>query len=148
MNSDIDILNIHLQVCNYFEDRIKKNTEMKSRLSELEKTLLSTSDNSKYRNDIERNIDILKKHILNIENKQLQSYKGNYYKFKSAFAKKLQEENKKYENYSKKLKESMSFSGIEIGALLRKEIIKKSDLAADISQAFFENRYGNYNFFN
>jgi adenylate kinase family enzyme len=50
--------------------------------------------------------------------------------------------------YSKKLKESMSFSVIEIGALLRKEIIKKSDLAADISQAFFENRYGNYNFFN
>lgn len=42
----------------------------------------------------------------------------------------------------------MSFSVIEIGALLRKEIIKKSDLAADISQAFFENRYGNYNFFN
>lgn len=49
--------------------------------------------------------------------------------------------------YAKKLKESMSFSVIETGALLRKEIIKKSDLAADISKAFFENRYGNYYLF-
>jgi adenylate kinase family enzyme len=45
--------------------------------------------------------------------------------------------------YTKKLKESMSFNVIETGALLRKEIIKKSDLAQNISQAFFENRYGN-----
>jgi len=41
----------------------------------------------------------------------------------------------------KKLKETLSFSVIETGALLRKEIIKKSDLAGDISQAFLENRY-------
>ena len=38
--------------------------------------------------------------------------------------------------YTKKLKETMSFSVIETGALLRKEIIKKSDLAGEISQAF------------
>lgn len=48
--------------------------------------------------------------------------------------------------YAKKLKETLSFSVIETGALLRKEIIKKSDLTADISQAFIENRYGKYNF--
>lgn len=41
----------------------------------------------------------------------------------------------------------MSFSVIETGALLRKEVIKKSDLATDISQAFVENRYGNLNLF-
>jgi adenylate kinase family enzyme len=48
--------------------------------------------------------------------------------------------------YTKKLKETLSFSVIETGALLRKEIIKKSDLAGDISQAFLENRYGKNNF--
>jgi ATP-binding cassette subfamily F protein 1 len=44
-------------------------------------------------------------YILNIESKQLSSYKGNYYKFKSAYNKKQQEQLKLYENYDKKLKE-------------------------------------------
>ena len=70
MNSDTDILNIHSQVCKYFENKIVKNTEMKYRLSELEKTLQSTPENSKYRNDIQRNINILKKNILDIEHNE------------------------------------------------------------------------------
>ena len=69
-DSDIDILNIHSQVCFYFENTIKKNTDMRLRLADLEKTLCSTSENSKYRNDIEQNIHILKKNISDIENNQ------------------------------------------------------------------------------
>lgn len=45
-------------------------------------------------------------YILNIENKKIESYKGNYYKFKSAFNKKIAEQTKKYEQYEKKLKDT------------------------------------------
>ena len=44
-------------------------------------------------------------YILNIEHKKIESYKGNYYKFKSAFEKKLVEMKKKWESYDKKYKE-------------------------------------------
>jgi len=44
-------------------------------------------------------------YILNIENKKLESYKGNYYKFKSAFDKKLKEQKNKWEAYDRKYKE-------------------------------------------
>jgi ATP-binding cassette, subfamily F, member 1 len=44
-------------------------------------------------------------YILNIENKKLVSYKGNYYKFKSALKTKLAEIKKDYDNYEKKLKD-------------------------------------------
>ncbi len=44
-------------------------------------------------------------YILNIENKKLISYRGNYNKFKSAFNKKLIEMKKEYEKFDKKLKE-------------------------------------------
>jgi hypothetical protein len=70
MNNDTDILNIHSQVCNYFENKIIKKCELKYRLSELEKTMQSTSENNKYRNEIQRSIEILKKNISNIENNE------------------------------------------------------------------------------
>jgi ATPase subunit of ABC transporter with duplicated ATPase domains len=44
-------------------------------------------------------------YILNIENKKLVSYKGDYYKFKSQYEKKLLEQNKEYNKYKKKLEE-------------------------------------------
>jgi hypothetical protein len=34
--------------------------------------------------------------------------------------------------YAKKLKESLNFNVIEVGALLRKELIKKTEFAAEI----------------
>ena len=68
-------------------------------------------------------------YILNIENKQLQSYKGNYYKFKSAFTKKLQEENKKYDNYTKKLKEmkSKSLTKNKLDEWIKKNVVPRPE---------------------
>jgi ATPase subunit of ABC transporter with duplicated ATPase domains len=44
-------------------------------------------------------------YILNIENYKIESYKGNYYRFKKAFENKKKEQIKNWEKYDKKLKE-------------------------------------------
>jgi ATP-binding cassette subfamily F protein 1 len=44
-------------------------------------------------------------YILNIENKKLVSYKGNYHSFKTAFEAKIKETEKEWEQYDKKLKD-------------------------------------------
>jgi ATP-binding cassette subfamily F protein 1 len=72
-------------------------------------------------------------YILNIENKKLESYKGNYYKFKQAFQQKITEKKKKYENYDKKYKE------------MRKKGMTKNKLDEWIKKNFVERPEKDYN---
>lgn len=86
-------------------------------------------------------------YILNIENKKLESYKGNYYKFKSAFEKKLVEMKKKWDIYDKKYKE-MKKKGITKNKLdewTKKNIVLRPEKDYNNRIEFFETNKFNSN---
>jgi hypothetical protein len=59
---DIDILEIHSSICKFFENKINRISDLCKRLEELEKTLINIKNN-KYRNEIQTNINTIKKNI-------------------------------------------------------------------------------------
>ena len=81
-------------------------------------------------------------YILNIENKKLESYKGNYYKFKHAFQQKKTEHAKKYENYDKKYKE-MKRKGTTKNKLdewVKKNIVERPEKDYNMRIEFFDTK--------
>jgi ATP-binding cassette subfamily F protein 1 len=81
-------------------------------------------------------------HILNIENKKIISYKGNYNKFKSAHTNKLIEIKKEYEKYEKKLKEQKKkgISGTKLEEFIKKNQVIRPEKNYDIKIEFLETR--------
>jgi ATP-binding cassette subfamily F protein 1 len=77
-------------------------------------------------------------YILNIENKKIESYKGNYYKFKSAFNKKITEQTKKYEQYEKKLKDikSKGLTKNQLNEFITKNKVERPEKNYNIRIAF------------
>ena len=82
-------------------------------------------------------------YILNIENKELISYKGNYDKFKSAFNKKLLEQKKQYEKFDKQIK-TLKKKGNkkELENILKKNTINRPEKDYNVSMDFLPiNKY-------
>ncbi len=81
-------------------------------------------------------------YILNIENKKLISYRGNYNKFKSAFNKKLIEMKKEYEKFDKKLKEQKKkgLTGDKLSEFIKKNQVIRPEKDYDVKIEFFETR--------
>ena len=86
-------------------------------------------------------------HILNIENKKLTSYKGNYNKFKSAFIKKMSEMKKEYDKYDKKIKEQKKkgLTGNKLVEFIKKNQVERPEKDYDIIINFLETRKYNNN---
>ena len=86
-------------------------------------------------------------YILNIENKKIESYKGNYYKFKSAFNKKQIEMKKDYEKYEKKLKEfkKKGVSKTHVDEFIKKNNVPRPDKEYLLKIDFFETTKFNSN---
>lgn len=86
-------------------------------------------------------------YILNIENKKLESYKGNYYKFKKAYNQKLVEIKKKYETYEKKLKEQKKkgLTKTKLDEWIIKNQVIRPDKDYNIRMEFNETRKYNGN---
>lgn len=81
-------------------------------------------------------------YILNIENKKIESYKGNYYKFKKANQQKNIEQKKKYENYDKKYKE-MKKKGLiksKLDEWIKKNYVERPEKDYNIRIEFFETK--------
>jgi ATP-binding cassette subfamily F protein 1 len=89
-------------------------------------------------------------YILNIENKQLHSYKGNYYKFKNANLKKIQEETKKYDNYIKKFKEmkNKNLPKNKLDEWVKKNIVPRPEKQSIMKLEFFPLKKFNSNIIN
>ena len=87
-------------------------------------------------------INSVSTHILNIENKQIVSYKGNYDKFKKAHNKKMAEMKKEYEKYEKKLKEQKKkgLTGDKLNDFITKNQVPRPDKDYDIKIDFLETR--------
>ena len=81
-------------------------------------------------------------YILNIENKKIISYKGNYHKFKNAFNKKLSEIKKEYEKYEKKIKEQKKkgLTGNKLEEFIKKNSVERPEKNYDIKIDFLETR--------
>jgi len=79
-------------------------------------------------------------YILNIEHKKIESYKGNYYKFKSSFQKKLLEQSKKYDIYDKKLKEikKKGYTKNKLDEWIKKNIVPRPEKDYNIKIEFLE----------
>ena len=86
-------------------------------------------------------------HILNIENKKLISYKGNYNKFKSAYNKKLLEMKKEYDKYDKKLKEQKrkGLTGDKLSEFIKKNQVERPEKDYDVIINFLDTRKYNNN---
>jgi len=86
-------------------------------------------------------------HILNIENKKLISYKGNYNKFKSAYNKKLLEMKKEYDKYDKKLKEQKKkgLTGDKLSEFIKKNQVERPEKDYDVIINFLDTRKYNNN---
>ena len=79
-------------------------------------------------------------YILNIENKKLFNYKGNYHMFKMAFEAKLREADKEWEKYDKKLKD-MKKKGAEkskVTDFIKTSEVKKPEKTSSVSLKFKE----------
>jgi ATP-binding cassette subfamily F protein 1 len=81
-------------------------------------------------------------YILNIENKKIISYKGNYNKFKNAFNKKISEIKKEYEKYEKKLKDQKKkgLTGNKLEEFIKKNYIQRPEKDYNIKIDFLETR--------
>jgi len=80
-------------------------------------------------------------YILNIENKKIESYKGDYYKFKNAFSQKLKEAQKSYDSYIKKLndlKKQKNFNKNMLETFIKKNEVKRPEKDYNIKMLFFE----------
>ena len=86
-------------------------------------------------------------HILNIENKKLLSYKGNYNKFKSAYIKKMLEMKKEYDKYDKKLKEQKKkgLTGDKLSEFIKKNQVERPEKDYDVIINFLDTRKYNNN---
>lgn len=84
-------------------------------------------------------------YILNIENKKIESYKGNYYNFKKAFENKKREMQKKWENYEKKLKEikKKGLTKKNLEEWINKNKVNRPEKEYNIKMEFFETNYIN-----
>jgi ATP-binding cassette subfamily F protein 1 len=78
--------------------------------------------------------------ILNIENKKLISYKGNYFKFKKAYYQKNIEIKKEYEKYEKKLKDAKKkgLTKAQSDEFIKKNIVIRPEKEYDIKIEFFD----------
>jgi ATP-binding cassette subfamily F protein 1 len=81
-------------------------------------------------------------YIFNIENSKLESYKGNYYMFKSAFIQKQKEIKKKYETYERKLKEIKKKGNTKnkMDEWIKKNIVVRPDKEYNSRIEFFPNK--------
>jgi len=86
-------------------------------------------------------------YIMNIENKKIESYKGNYSKFKSAFQKKQIELKKKYENYEKKYKEikKKGLTKNKLDEWIKQNIVARPEKDNNTRIEFFETEKYNTN---
>ena len=110
-------------------------------LNNLNRTVIIVSHNIGFLDDV---CD----YILNIENNKLIQYKGNYSGFKINFEKKIREDDKKYNNYIKKLKElkGKSSDKKKIDYFITKNEIIKPNNNININIEFKnDNKQNNYN---
>ncbi len=86
-------------------------------------------------------------YILNIENKKLVSYRGNYNKFKSAHTKKLAEMKKEYEKFDKKLKDvkKKGLTGDKLADFIKKNQVERPEKDYDVKIDFLDTRKYNSN---
>lgn len=79
-------------------------------------------------------------YILNIENKKIASYKGNYYKFTKSYEKKMKEANDEWEKYEKALKEMKKTkkSKKELDNWIEKNYKPRPEKEVKIKMEFFE----------
>ncbi len=79
-------------------------------------------------------------YILNVENNNLISYKGNYYKFKKSFENKMIEYKKNYEKYEKKLKEfkKKQVTKNQLEEFNKKHLVKRPEKDYNIIIPFLE----------
>jgi len=79
-------------------------------------------------------------YILNIENKKIESYKGNYYKFKKAFENKKKEMLKGWETYEKKLKEikKKGLTKNKLDDWIKQNIVPRPEKDYNIKMKFLE----------
>jgi ATP-binding cassette subfamily F protein 1 len=85
--------------------------------------------------------------ILNIENKKLIMYKGNYTSFKNTFTKKLSEQKKEYEKFEKKIKDMKKKGTLKnkINEQIKNNKIERPEKDYDIRIDFFPIRKYNNN---
>ena len=85
--------------------------------------------------------------ILNIENKKIESYKGNYYSFKSMFENKKKELLKNWEIYERKLKEikKKGLTKSKLDEWITKNIVPRPEKEYNIRMEFFETRHNSSN---
>jgi len=85
--------------------------------------------------------------ILNIENKKIESYKGNYYSFKSMFENKKKEMLKNWEIYERKLKEikKKGLTKSKLDEWITKNIVPRPEKEYNIRMEFFETRHNSSN---
>jgi ATP-binding cassette subfamily F protein 1 len=85
--------------------------------------------------------------ILNIENKKIESYKGNYYNFKKSFENKKKEMQKNWDTYEKKLKEikKKSLSKEKLEEWIKKNIVTRPEKDYNIKMKFFKTNHMNGN---
>ncbi len=99
-------------------------------LNKWKHTVIVISHNIGFLNDVCDN-------ILNIENRKLLSYNGNYNKFKSAYNNKLREIEKEWEKYDKKYKEvKKKLSKEKLEEFVKKNIVPRPDKINDIKIEF------------
>lgn len=79
-------------------------------------------------------------YILNIENKKIESYKGNYYNFKKSFENKKKEMQKGWDNYEKKLKEikKKGLTKAKLEEWINKNKVDRPEKEYNIRMEFFE----------
>jgi ATP-binding cassette subfamily F protein 1 len=79
-------------------------------------------------------------YILNVENNNLISYKGNYHKFKKSFENKMKEYKKEYEKYEKKLKEfkKKQVTKNQLDEFNKKHLVKRPEKDYNIVIPFLE----------
>lgn len=88
--------------------------------------------------------------ILNIENKKIESYKGNYYSFKKCFENKKKEQIKQWETYEKKLKEikKKGLTKSKLEEWINKNKVSRPEKEYNIKMEFFETNYISNNIVN
>lgn len=87
--------------------------------------------------------------ILNIENKKIESYKGDYSDFKESFENKKKELSKQYEIYEKKLKEhKKKMSKDKLEDWINKNKVQRPEKEYNIKINFFETQHFNSNIIN
>jgi ATP-binding cassette subfamily F protein 1 len=86
-------------------------------------------------------------YILNIENKKIESYKGNYYKFKKSFENKKKELQKNWETYEKKLKEikKKGLTKDKLEEWIKKNIVPRPEKDYNIKMEFLETNHTSSN---